>query len=370
VAQTNLFFDVTIIGAGPAGSTTALLLAREGFAVGVIDKRSCFDDCIGEVIGPQWSGIAKSLGLSHIFARQNHRVSPGTLFAWGSADLKSNDYIFNPQGMGWHLDRREFNSMLVDAAKDAGAEIIRAALVTSCQQNDGQWSLTVAHCGESLRIRSRFLIDAGGRASRWSALDSRRFVYDRLVGVSMFCERKADFPWTDCTLVEAIDQGWFYSVSIPGNKAVLVYMTDADLYAKGLRRSTDFFHEQLRKTVWTRKRMVAKASRRTLYSAVSSVREKVAGKNWMTVGDASRSFDPLSSQGILNAVRSGIDAANTILREPKDSSVSTGDYEDRNRRVFAEYLGTHRKFYGMEKRWPDSEFWTRRQCGFLSPLAA
>jgi hypothetical protein len=207
----------------------------------------------------------------------------------------------------------------------------------------------------------------------WAVRNEMRgflFVYDRLVGVTMFCERKGDFPWTDCTLVEAIDQGWFYSVSIPSNNAVLVYMTDADLYAKGLRRSKDFFHEQVGKTVWTRKRMVAKASSRTLYSAVSSVREKVAGKNWMTIGDASRSFDPLSSQGILNAVRSGIDAANTILREPKDSSVSTEDYENRNRRVFAEYLGTHRKVYGMEKRWPDSEFWARRQCGFLSPLAA
>lgn len=368
--EQNLSFDIAIIGAGPAGSTAALLLTRERLSVGVIEKRCCFDYSIGEVMGPQWLETGNALGLSQIFARQKHRVSPGTLFAWGSDELKSNDHIFNPHGLGWHLDRREFNSMLLGAAKDAGAEVIREALVTSCEENRDGWSLMVAHCGRFLRVQSRFLIDAGGRASRWRALGSRRFVYDRLVGVAMFCERKTDFLWTDSTLIEAVDQGWFYSVSIPGDKAVLVYMTDADLYAKGLKRSKDFFTEQLRKTTWTQKRVGDRPGRRTLYSAVSSLRERVAGRNWITVGDASRSLDPLSSQGILNAVRSGIEAANTILGQSKDASFRTEHYENRNRSAFAEYLGTHRKFYGMERRWQDSEFWARRQCGFLSPLSA
>jgi flavin-dependent dehydrogenase len=370
VSRGNPFFDFTIVGAGPAGSTTALLLAREGYSVVVIDKLSGSGVCMGEVLAPQWSEIGRVLGLSDVFAKQNHRVSPGVVSAWGSAEPRSNDYIFNPHGMGWHLDRSGFNSMLIDAARSAGSEAVREGVVTSFAEDDQGWLLTVAHCGEFLQVRSRFLIDAGGRASRWSALHSERFVYDRLVAVAIHYRRPMDFPWTDCALVEAVDQGWFYSVATPGDEAVIVYMTDADLYAKGRRRSKDFFREQLQKALWTEKRMGEMVSDPAIHSAVSSVRERVAGRNWLVAGDAGRSFDPLSSQGIMSAIRSGIDAAKTVLQPAKNNSAHIEEYEARNRRAFAEYLVTHRKVYGMEMRWPNSEFWARRQGRFLTPLSA
>jgi flavin-dependent dehydrogenase len=145
-------------------------------------------------------------------------------------------------------------------------------------------------------------------------------------------------------------------------------MTDADLYAKGRRNSPNFLQEQLKKTVWTQMRIGEAISGPTIHSAVSSVRERVAGKNWVVVGDAGRSFDPLSSQGIVSAIRSGIDAAKTVLRTAKSNSAHIEEYEAKNRQAFAEYLIAHRKFYGVETRWPDSEFWARRRGRFLTPL--
>jgi flavin-dependent dehydrogenase len=200
-------------------------------------------------------------------------------------------------------------------------------------------------------------------------MHSERFVYDRLVGVAVRCRRQSDFSWTDCALIESVDQGWFYSAAAPGDEAVIVYMTDADLYAKGRRRSRDFFREQLRKALWTEKRMGEMVSEPTIHSAVTSIRERVAGKNWIVVGDAGCSFDPLSSQGIVSAIRSGIDAAKTALQTATSNLTHIEEYESRNRRAFAEYLSVHRKFYGLETRWPDSEFWARRQGRFLKPLS-
>ena len=53
--------------------------------------------------------------------------SPGIASAWGQAELYDNDFIVNPHGPGWHVDRRRFDAMLARAAEESGVEVLRGA---------------------------------------------------------------------------------------------------------------------------------------------------------------------------------------------------------------------------------------------------
>src|SRR6185369_1865372 len=84
------------------------------------------------------------------------------------------------------------------------------------------------------------------------------------------------------------------------------------------------------------------------------------GDRWLAVGDAACTFDPLSSQGVMKALRSGIDAAEAIRRHLSGDARALSVYADRVATAYDDYLDTRSAYYAMEQRWPDAPFWRHR----------
>ncbi|MFL5801049.1 MAG: NAD(P)/FAD-dependent oxidoreductase, partial [Roseiflexaceae bacterium] len=121
---------------------------------------------------------------------------------------------------------------------------------------------------------------------------------------------------------------------------------------------------QVRTTRHTLPRL-AQAEPRTpprLYAAHSQRLDTIAGVGWLAVGDAAATFDPLSSQGIFKALRSGILAAYAIGDYFNGVHAGLERYEAWIAREFEAYLDTRRDYYGRERRWADSPFWRRRHA--------
>jgi flavin-dependent dehydrogenase len=97
-------------------------------------------------------------------------------------------------------------------------------------------------------------------------------------------------------------------------------------------------------------------------AAPSFLLDKVAGKGWLAVGDAACAFDPISSQGIYKALADGVHAARVIVASLRGSAIETGEYQISVAARFQHYLQNRNYFYGLERRWPTSRFWTRRQA--------
>lgn len=99
-------------------------------------------------------------------------------------------------------------------------------------------------------------------------------------------------------------------------------------------------------------------------STESRYLEPASGAGWLAVGDAASIFDPLSSQGIVKALRSGVYAGYAIadrLLRGDDSGLTR--YRRFVQVEFESYASLRADYYRAERRWPDSAFWRRRQTG-------
>jgi len=95
-------------------------------------------------------------------------------------------------------------------------------------------------------------------------------------------------------------------------------------------------------------------------SACSQRLDPIAGDGWIAVGDAASAFDPLSSMGIMKALRSAVDAAAAILRHLAGERDAFAGYAQTIAADYTRYLDTRTRYYAMEQRWPDAPFWQRR----------
>ena len=104
-----------------------------------------------------------------------------------------------------------------------------------------------------------------------------------------------------------------------------------------------------------------------LTSAHSGCLDRFSGDGWLAVGDAAMSFDPLSGQGILKAMRSGMKAAEVIISAKEENQT---EFDDWNERLWKRFSASRTDYYTLERRWPDSSFWQRRNANsVLSGIA-
>lgn len=356
--------DVLIAGGGPAGTSTAIALAHRGLT-SVILERSSYDGFrIGESLPPSAQGLLRALGVWERFLQDGHRPSLYNAAAWGGPDLQIREHLFHPYGQGWHLDRSRFDAMLAGAAREAGARVLEGFCVQTVARTGDVWHLTVRGRDRSLCLRGAWLIDAGGRAASLTRkLGGRRRASDRLVGVTAFLAPEAGAAALEpSVLVEAEEEGWWYSAPLPDGRAVAAFMTDAGLPGYASIHSPAVWWNRLCAMRYTRERLhgYRPPASLTVRPAAPAVAKTPGLPRFLPVGDAAVSFDPLSSMGISEALRGGLEAAEAIADEREGSPGTLAGAAARPYRLFQDHLGRREGHYRMEGRWSDAPFWRLR----------
>jgi flavin-dependent dehydrogenase len=355
--------DVAVVGAGPAGATAALTLARSGARVVMLERAERRAFRVGEGLPPAARPLLQSLGLWERFLAAGHLPSHGNRSAWGLPELRDADFIFDPHGHGWHLDRAAFDAMLVSAAEEAGAGRGPATRVLGWEPGHGTLRM---HDGRGpVVLQARRVLDCSGRSSVVAlGRGARRILHDRLVAVAALHRPEREGDRDSTTLVEAVARGWWYTALLPGGLRVFAYLTDGDLLDRDACRDRAGWLRLLAQTDH-----VGRLHERFGYEpatgpmvvpAGSSRLCPVAGEGWVAAGDAAVSFDPLSSQGILTAMSTGRQAAAAVLASLEGDRDATARYEAHVEELDREYLERRAWYYAAERRWPESEFWRRR----------
>ena len=365
-------FDVVILGGGPAGCATALALVRHAISRVLVVEAGRYEAIrIGESIPPDIRLVLEELGVWEGFLTENHEPCLGSCSSWGADELGYNDFLFNPLGNGWHLDRRRFDAFLAREVSKRGAALVTGTRLDGCERA-GEGGFMLRLLGDDRRSRmvaTRCVVDATGmHASFARSMGARRLFLDQLLCVTGFFELSGPASFSKLTMLEAVEYGWWYAARLPDDRLAVAVASDPEVVKqKALRRRDDW----LGRLADTAHISAALADCRfiedsqTTCAAPSFLLDKVAGPGWLAVGDAASTYDPISSQGIYKALSDGARGGEAIAAHLRGDDVRLGEYQSAVASRFQQYLDNRNFFYRLEQRWPASVFWTRRQARTL-----
>jgi 2-polyprenyl-6-methoxyphenol hydroxylase-like FAD-dependent oxidoreductase len=350
--MTRARYDAVIVGAGPAGCATALALLGHGARVAIVERRAAPEDRMGESLRGVGCELLRELGVWPAFLKLEQRPSYLHRAAW-AGHVEERQAIRSQFGPDLHLDRAAFDALLLDAAVARGAALFRpAALRDATSWGDGV-SLSI-QCGRQVQqLEARMVVDASGHgavvARRFGAV---RHYVDRLIGMAQSFDRGQRLP---ATLVEAADEGWWYTAPQPRGRMVALFITDGDAPARA--GSSEAWRRALQSAPLTRDLLGAT-------EAASLVRRYLATPSllaWnpcvpvLPVGDAALCFDPISADGLCFALRSGIEAA-AALRGVRGSKEA---YHSGIHGIFSTHVARREQIYASERRVRPTPFWSR-----------
>jgi flavin-dependent dehydrogenase len=312
--------DVAIVGGGPSGSTAALVLAALGFRVVVASagREHAFD--MAEMLAPATSPLLAKLGLEEELAGNPviARACHGIRSYWSSSRLALESFDRNPAGLGWIVSRTGFDRLIARKAEKAGATFRHGFRVTDIRRSNG-WLIS-GRCGNgSETFSARFLIDASGR----KALGARKAGTTLIVGPSLVAildirhvGQGRDEDRSHLT-IEAARDGWWYAVHNPDGSLLLAFVTAGNRADLNSLKSEDGFRRALGETIHMSRIAAAfESSRlngaRPVLDSRMSCHDRIADMDWLATGDACTAFDPLSSQGLFNALGSGFFAGHAV----------------------------------------------------------
>lgn len=383
--------DVLILGAGPAGCTAALNLAR-ACRVLLVERDAVPRPRAGESLPPAANQLLRDMGLLDDFRQQGHLPCYGNRSQWGSPDWQESDFLRDPQGHGWHLDRPRFESWLRQQALARGATLLAPARLEHIERHDHGWRVEVrteagadaqAPANPVMPIHARIVLDAGGRTPVLAkAQGAVRAQHDKLVcgwliikenlpesGIGGLSNDQADGVSRGLTRILATEHGWWYNAPLPQHQRILAFYSDSDLPLASAMRDAHGLLHLARQAVpeWLGELHLSSPSYSADqpvhgYSAANSASTvPTSGNGWLCAGDAALSFDPLSSQGIFNALYTGLAAAESIYRQLRGEIADFSRYSVQLQRIHAAYRQHVQQWYASETRWPHAPFWQRRR---------
>lgn len=279
--------DVVVAGGGPAGSATARRLVQLGHSVTLVERRAFPRPHVGESLSPGvWIHFA-TLGITDRIASAGFRLSSTTLLRWrGETERIVSD---RPSLI---VDRARFDALLLDAARDAGVEIVFG----------------------SSNPRARFFVDATGRANL--SRRKRRFTAPRVTAWHTRWQGD-DFP--DETHVERCGDSWIWGTKLPDGTFSTIAFGDSSLKFEFLTVPIAPPHA---------------------FDATPYVCESPIDTASAAVGEAAFAIDPISSSGVQCALASGITAAiaiHTILDRPENAEAAIRFYTSHIQRASSQH---------------------------------
>src|SRR5262245_47407404 len=350
-------YDITIAGAGPAGSVLALLATRARYRVLLIEKSQFDRPRFGETAPPELRQALTRVGLERLAKAPFCRDAPEILSVWGSNEPRSRHHIFSPYGTALHLDRRAFDEALAFAAHDAGADLKLGCAAHFAPQPGGGYIVQLS-TGE--RIRTNAAILATGRAGSGLGLPYVREYLDNNVAIAARLSSPGEHL-DPRTIVEAVPGGWFYLAALPGNEVIAVFITLATLVPSERRARLRWWLEALAQTTVVRRVLnrCPPLEDVLVANARASFARSGAGERWLAIGDARIAPDPLSGQGIIWAFDDAISVMELLARMAwHDLAREMGARTVRDVNV---YRIERSRVYSHEQRFKNDAYWIRSQ---------
>lgn len=288
----NLKSDVTIIGAGPAGSVAARVISENGFDVLLVEKDE-FPGLTNVCAGGTLRSVIKDTGLTSDII-EKHITSETHYFPWGK-NIIEIDLIT--------VYRHVFDRCLAEKAVEKGAKMLTNTQIKDVSiKNDG-----VHLFSEKNTIKSKLVIFADGP----NTLAYRKFGIgfkpeSNTIYVSVTCEMKwENNPLDQCEFYYGENiVPWGYGWVFPRRNTVNVGV--GCLYSKLRSNLVDSMNYMLKKHPLISEKFKEKEIlQRSSALIPAAPARKIFGERILVVGDAAGMVDPVSGGGIIHAINGG-----------------------------------------------------------------
>ncbi|MEZ4409270.1 MAG: NAD(P)/FAD-dependent oxidoreductase [Polyangiales bacterium] len=378
-------FDVAVIGGGPAGSTTAALLAREGRRVVVIDRDRWPRYHIGESLLPGVLPFLEELGAKEAVEALGFHRKTGQTFRWGKdrtpwrLDFRELDVY----PYAYFVERADFDHALLQNAKRLGAELreetsAEGVLVDPSGRVRGV--NTRGPDGEARAVTARYVVDASGQVALLAKrFDTRRWVKGlRNLAVWSYWEGTVTppSPEDEHIFTVSIPDGWVWFIPLRNGRVsvgvVTVDWTRERAAQPRDERDLDGWYERTARGAETIGEMLSGGRRVEPVRAQrdwSYCTTRFHGPGYCLAGDAACFIDPILSTGVQLAMTGGYLAAlavNSALGEPAREAAFFRYYQQAYLATYREQLTQVRYFYRTEAH-RESVFWKSKRLLRVDP---
>ncbi len=338
---------IVVLGAGIAGTSTAIGLKKLGFDVTVIYKNRPFTAFEGFSEKTKEGLISQGcINASKLLVEQSLRNSN-----WATKSNRVN-YEFV-------LNRSILDNALLEDLKKNQIKIIEAKVVGAIDLLEKKPKITYKIDEEKYDLIADFMVDARGRFTP--------FKDEYICGPKSFSllqELELENIKENKTSIDSVKDGWIWQAYVGNKRGYIQFSCDEEF----LNRVNSFedmlkiLQEQDIK-LWSLNnyKVVGKLVKRDSFC---KIHKEIINNKMMLVGDSASSVDPLSGNGAFQAMSMSSIAPyviNTILNKSEvEQNVAIDFYKSRVEFIFDKFTKIGKEFYLLEKRF-NSDFWQKRQ---------
>ncbi len=339
-------FDAIVVGAGPAGSATAALLAERGLNVALVDRASFpRPKPCAEYLSPETSRILERFGLTH----QINNEAPARLH--GMRIISPNGSDFTGRFAGAHdfrgysnyglaLPREVLDNHLLETAVRRGAKLMdRATACALTNAESGKRKLVLRGGRGTTQIAARIVIGADGLNSRIAqALGVRR--KGRLRRFALVAHAVDVVGMTDVGEMHVRADGYVGLATL--GRGITTVAAVVDRARRSVPKPTETNFRQLLMAypeVWERIRHASFVTPVRAVGPFARTTTRATADGALLVGDAADFYDPFTGEGIYAALRGAELAAAQVTEALDQGGTRANDLAPYDAQRYREFGG-------------------------------